>query len=217
MNSRKSCGALFLVGALIGAQTGEAAPKSTPKATPKAVKIGPVRVAPKAAPAPVADAKSFYIFLRGKRLEVPVNLAVPLEIRTYLSSNKAKLDQVVEYKVRADVLNPQGEIVIFKDAPARGRVTFRQGAGGLTNRGSKVSFNAETVQAADGRLLPLNFSQELKSRGGGAKTLLFGIGKGKNVKVKPGKKFEALIGVPPIEPAEEKSAPDKAAVANMDR
>lgn len=144
---------------------------------------------------------------------IPAGTKIKLEIKTYLSGNKAKEGQEVLYTV-VEPLVVDGQTVIAKDAPAVGKVTFRKGSGGMTNKGSKLSFNAETVTAVDGSQVPLNFQQVLKSKGGLAKTLLFGFGKGKNVKVKPGKKFEVLIGVPPVQ--EEAKADDKAEAGKND-
>lgn len=134
------------------------------------------------------------IKVNGTDVQVPAGTIIHLELEDYLSGNKAKAGQEVHYLTTEDVLGPNQQVVIQKGAPALGKVLSRSGAGGLTNKGSKLTFDAEWVNAVDGTRVPLIFTKELKTKGGAAKTILFGNGKGKNVKAKKGWLMDAVIG-----------------------
>lgn len=133
--------------------------------------------------------------VNGTDVQVPAGTIVHLELQEYMSGNKAKVGQDVHYLVAENVVGPNQQVVIQKGAPALGKVLSRAGAGGLTNKGSKLTFDAEWTTAVDGTYVPLIFTKELKSKGGAAKTILFGNGKGQNVKAKKGWVVDAVIGV----------------------
>ena len=133
--------------------------------------------------------------VNGTDVQVPAGTVVHLELQEYMSGNKAKEGQDVHYLVTENVVGPKQQVVIQKGAPALGKVLSRAGAGGLTNKGSKLTFDAEWTTAVDDTRVPLIFTKELKSKGGAAKTILFGNGKGQNVKAKKGWIVDAVIGV----------------------
>jgi len=125
---------------------------------------------------------------------------IQFKLKEELASGRSKVGDEVRAEVARDVKGPNGELLIARGAPARGRVTESRGARTFGGRG-RLDFTIETVKAVDGTDVRLRGSQTNKGRSGSTASVAviafvsvagFLI-RGKNVVLREGTEFRAFV------------------------
>jgi hypothetical protein len=154
--------------------------------------------------------------LAANKLKIEDGTKISLELIDELSSNKSRTGQEVLFRVRDNVLGPNKEILIRKNARAIGKITTAKGSGSLGRKG-KLEFTIETVEAVDGTKVKLRSQQVTSGKGKGgamaAVTLLVSpLGlfmKGKNAKAPAGTLYDAYIDEEVMIDVDASDTPDK--------
>lgn len=131
----------------------------------------------------------------GAAINVPDGTQLVLRLSHSLSSDSAKRGEPVLFEV-AEALEVNGSTVIAQGAEGQGKVMEVRSRKGFGRRGL-VTFSVESVQAVDGKPIPLRTSETYKGderyTRAGVITLLFGpfggLVKGKDVVIPAGTEY----------------------------
>ena len=112
----------------------------------------------------------FFVALPALGIEVPVRdgQTVKVKLRNVLTTDNCRKNDRVSFEVTEDVLI-NGHVVIAKGAPATGKVDDIKGAYKPRAKDAEVVFHFMTVQAVDGKELPLRYHPEKPRKGSDSK------------------------------------------------
>jgi hypothetical protein len=102
--------------------------------------------------------------LAAAQVTLPEGTKVLLRLEQTVSSESAKVGQPIEFTVTEDVTVDE-QVVIAQGSNAFGTVIEAQGKRRM-GRGGKLDFTIERVRGADGKYVPVRYTQNVKKGGG---------------------------------------------------